>query len=192
LRQLNSFIIGTSSSLPRFLLALLLGPATLFLVLFPMMQAFTTLTGVQPFDWQNALTTADVAAQLPLYKGAARSLYFAHAFIDTLFPVFVAAFFGAVAALALRHGTPRLYGQAERLGLFAAYFVSVPFDYCENLGSIAAILAHPAPPGAWAELIVRAKSVKLLTEFVIPGATALALAVAAAGWVIGRLRGEAR
>jgi hypothetical protein len=190
IRQLSGFIVGTSVSFPRFVLAALLGPATLFLVLFPMMRAFSALTGgVPPFDWQNALTAADIADQLPLYAGAARDLYFAHVFVDTIFPVFVGTFFGAIAAFVLRHGTPRLYERAVGLGLFAAYFISVPFDYCENLGGLAAIMAYPAPPGGWASLVIFGKSVKLVTEFVIPGSTAAALVIGAVGWLWARLRG---
>jgi hypothetical protein len=189
IRQLSDFIVGTSRSFPRFLLAAALGPATLFLVLFPIMRGFAALSGgLQPFDWQNELTAAEVIEQLPAYTEPMRQLYYAHAFIDYVFPIFVAAFFGAIAAFALRHGVPRLYDRAARLGIFALYFVSVPFDYCENTGSLAAILFYPSPPGPWADLILFGKSVKLTTEFLIPGATALALVVAAGGWVLARLR----
>ena len=191
IRQLSDFVTRTSTSLPRFLLATLLGPATLFGVLFPIMRGFSALTGgLQPFDWQNDLTAAQIAGQLPVYTGPVRQLYFAHAFIDYLFPVFVGAFFGAVAAFALRHGTPALYRRATSLGLLALYFVSVPFDYCENTGSLAAILLHPAPPGAWADLILIGKKVKLATEFVIPGATGVALVIGVAGWLSRLIRGS--
>jgi len=188
IRQLSNFIVRTSESLPRFLLAAALGPGTLFLVLFPIMRGFTALSGgVQPFDWQNELTRADIAAQLPAYTEPMRQLYYAHAFIDYLFPVFVAAFFGAIAAYALRHGVPGLYAGAVRYGLFALFLVSVPFDYCENTGALAAILAYPAPAGAWMDLALFGKRIKLITESVLPATTALALVLGAGGWLIHRM-----
>jgi len=184
MRRLGDFIVHTSESLPRFLLAVVLGPGMLFLGLFPIMHGFTALAGgLQPFDWQNELTVADITEQLSAYTEPVRQLYYAHAFIDFVFPVFSAAFFGAIAGFALRHGLPAFYGWAARYGLFALFLVSVPFDYVENTGSLVAILRLPGPPGFWADLIVFSKPFKLATEAVLPVATGLALVAGALGWL---------
>jgi hypothetical protein len=189
IRRLSEFIVHTSESPGRFVLALLLGMPTLFLVLFPIMHAFRELAGgAMPFDWQDGLAPEDVYAQLPRYTDTIRELYLAHAFVDTLFPVFVAAFFGSLAAYALRHGVPRAYGALRRYGVFALFFFSVPFDWVENAASLAVIYGYPTHYPDLARLLVAAKHVKLFAEPLIPGATAVCLAVGAVGWVLRRVR----
>jgi hypothetical protein len=187
--RLSEFVVQTSQSRVRFLLATLLGMPMLFLVLFPIMHAFRELVGgLQPFDWQQSLTQRDVFAQLPLYTATTRNLYLAHAYVDTIFPVFVGVFFGALAAFALRNGAPLAYDFLRRHGIFAMFLFSVPFDWVENAASLVLIYGYPRAPAGIAGLLIAANRVKLFAEPLIPIASAALVAVGVMGGLIQRLR----
>jgi hypothetical protein len=188
MRSISDLVVRWSRSLPLFLLAALLGPATLAFVLFPIMEVFTDLSGgFAPFDWQPDLDRAAIAAQLPAYTPALRKLYYAHTFIDFVFPVFMGLFFGAIAAFFLRLGQPALFALCESRSLFAAFFVGPAFDMLENVGALGVLWAPAGSDDLWAGLLLAAKQAKLVMQQFVPLATLLAVVLGAGGWIYQRL-----
>jgi hypothetical protein len=184
-RTLNNFVVLSAKSWPLFILAAILGPATLVWVLFPLMEAFMEVSGgFAPFDWQADLDRQAIAEQVPAYKPAMLKIYYAHTAVDFVFPVYMGVFFGAVAAFFLRVGTPGLFEFLSSKGLFAVFLIGAPFDMLENIGALGVLWAADTDP--WATLLILAKQVKLVTQQFIPLATLIASVVGIGGWIRGR------
>jgi hypothetical protein len=182
--SISDFIVRTSCSVPLFLLAALLGPATLAFVLFPVMEVFTELSGgFAPLDWQPDLDRAAIAAQVPFYTPALRKLYYAHTFIDFIFPVFMGVFFGAIAAFFLRIGMPALFAACESRGLFALFLVSAVFDMTENIGALGVLWSPVSQGQGWAAVLLTAKQFKLVGQQFVPLAALAAVVAGGGGWV---------
>jgi hypothetical protein len=184
-RTLSNFVLRAGKSWPLFILAAILGPATLVWVLFPLMEAFTEISGgFAPFDWQVDLDRQAIAEQVQAYTPAMLKIYAAHTAVDFVFPVFMGVFFGAVAAFFLRIGTPGVFEYLSGKGLFAVFLIGAPFDMLENIGALGVLWAANIDP--WATLLIMAKQVKLVTQQFVPLATLIAFLVGAGGWVRGR------
>jgi hypothetical protein len=188
MKRVSDLVVRGSRSMPLFLLAAILGPATLAFVLFPLMEVFTVLSGgFAPFDWQPDLDRAAIAAQLPGYTPELRKLYYVHTFIDFVFPVFMALFFAAIAAYFLRLGQPSLFAICEARKLFAVFFVGAACDMLENVGALGVLWSPAGSDALWAGLLLAAKQVKLVMQQFVPFATLVAVLLGAGGWLYRRV-----
>jgi hypothetical protein len=188
MRAISDFVVHVSRSWPLFALAAILGPATLAFVLFPIMEAFTALSGgFAPFDWQPDLDRAAIAAQLPGYTPAMRSLYLAHSAVDVVFPVFMGAFLGAIGAACLRTGLPGAFAGCEALGLFSLFLVAAPLDLAENIGAAGLIWLPGAGAEIWTAILLGAKQGKLVAQQLVPLAAVATAVLGLGGWVWRRV-----
>jgi len=180
---LHALVVRTSASGRLYALAVLLGPALLFIVLMPVAQRFAAVTaGLPPFDLQNELTAAAVVEQLPSYTDASRRWYYLFTAADYVFPAFASLFLGATGVFFLRRGFPAAFARLDHWRVFALYFLPAFFDWTENVVSLVVILGDPAGLDTTAPLLVLAKQAKLATLTVLQGLTWPVVAVSAAAW----------
>lgn len=180
---LHALVVRTSASRRLYALAVLLGPALLFIVLMPLAQRFAAATaGLLPFDLQNQLTVAAVLEQLPSYTNASRRWYYLFTAADYVFPVFASLFLGATGAFFLRRGFPAVFVRLDRWRAFALFFLPALCDWAENFVSLLVILGYPADLEGGARLLVLAKQAKLTTLTVFQGLTWPVVVVSAAAW----------
>lgn len=180
---LHALVVRTSGSRGLYALAVLLGPALLFIVLMPVAQRFAVATaGLPPFDMQNDLTVAAVFEQLPSYTDASRRWYYLFTAADYVFPVFASLFLGATGAFFLRRGFPAAYARLDGWHALALYFLPAIFDWAENVVSLVVILGYPAELEPAAHLLVLAKQAKLATLTLFQGLTWPVVAISAVAW----------
>jgi len=184
--SLNRLAIRFSGSFGLFLLSAIVAFGSLGLVFFPINAAFAELTGgLQPFDFQNSLTTEQIFEQLPRYTEAARTLYIAFAYVDYFFPFFASLFLAALAAFSLRHLSGAWYQKVSSRNLFALFFIGCAFDWAENCFALTVIFSWPEQMTTAATLLVLAKQGKL-TAVMIFQALAWTLALLAGLKWLGR------
>jgi len=124
-------------------------------------RAFQARTGGQePFDFQNRLTVAGVAAQLPAYTPGSRRWYRAFFAADLVFPFVAATFLGLLWARLL--GQPG--GWRARLLRWNAPLwplLATLFDYGENVCFLLLVERRARADGPAASIGVACKRLKL-------------------------------
>ncbi len=161
----------------RRLVGVLALTAAAFYGLFSLAADFEAQAGAPPFDTQNTLTAAQLAAQLPRYTGAARLAYLRFAAFDFVFPAVAALFLAVWWAVALRQLGDPWAGRLRALPLLA--FTPTVFDYLENVCLLGIVSAAPATPAS--ALVTAALTFKQLklTALSVGGGLTLALTAAA-------------
>ncbi len=163
LDRINTLVIYCSQQAWLFLLCIVVAFGALGAVFMPLGRVFAELSGgARMYDFQNALSVAQVIEQLPLYTGAARDVYFAFSFVDYFFPFFAGLFLAAIAAFSLRHLAPAAYAWVSARRLWPLLLLGTLCDWSENLLALALIAGQPADPAALASSLVLAKQAKLL------------------------------
>jgi hypothetical protein len=189
MNALNSLVVRFSRSAGLFILSAIVTFGALFLVFFPINVAFAELTGgLQPFDFQNALTVEQIFEQLPLYSESAKQLYIAFSYVDYFFPFFASLFLAALACFSLRHLSPKAYDWMNAKNLFALFFLSCAFDWAENCFALTVIFSWPEKMTTTANLLVLAKKGKLTFVIFFQAVTWILFALAALKWA-GRKAG---
>jgi hypothetical protein len=188
-RAVNALIVRISGSPRLFLGVTALAFGSLFGVLLPLGDAIAARTGgLPPFDLQNTLNSATVLEQLEAWTPAATRRYYLFAAVDFVFPLTAALFQGAVAAFALRRLSARLFAVADRHALFALFLAAALFDWLENAGALAVVVAWPAELRPAAAMLVSAKQAKLLAVTVQNGVAGALLVAAAVQAAVGAAR----
>jgi hypothetical protein len=144
--------------------------------------------GNLPFDLQNSLTVEQMFAQLEHYTREAFYLYYVFAAVDVVFPLLGGLFLGAIWAFSLRQAKPKWYEIGIQKNLFAFALLGTLFDWVENLGLLAVILAWPERLHNAAIIAVNAKQLKLITLYASQGIAVTLLLFAAVMWLTRRLK----
>ena len=185
---LNRLIIYCSQHAWLFLLSMLITFGCLYAVFLPLGKAFAELTdGQQMFDFQNALTTAQVAEQLPIYSDAAKQIYYAFSFTDFFFPFFASLFLVAIAAFSLRHLAPWAYASVTDRKLWPVLMLGAAFDWLENIFALIVVSAAPESTPTAATLLVLAKRAKLAAVMVAQAVSWGLLLLATGKWLAVRV-----
>jgi len=140
---------------------------------------FKAVTGHEPFDLQNGLTRADIAAQLADYTPASRQAYALFAAVDFAFPLLGSLFLGGLIAFLLRNALPSVYAWVTARRLLALALVPALFDWAEN---VAALLLINLAPGsdALATALLIFKQLKLISL----AATQVVVGLLLVAWLI--------
>jgi hypothetical protein len=163
--------------------------AVLFAVSFGLLMlaasAFREVTlGLDPFDLQNGLTSADVSEQLASYTDASTARYLVFALVDLAFPLLGSLLLACVTAACLRSAAPSLYGAVIRTNLLLLFLVPALLDWTENVFAVWTVVAGQGVPGAVVGALVVAKTLKVVA-LAIAQATCAAVVL---WWAWTRLR----
>ncbi|MBW4436519.1 MAG: hypothetical protein KME04_05260 [Pleurocapsa minor GSE-CHR-MK-17-07R] len=132
-----------------------------FTILFALEDQFEALAGIPVYDTQNALTTAQILEQLPLYQGEALNAYLRFAAFDFVFPLVSAIFIAVICTLLLRLNRLKIAQTLLRWRLPLVVLLITLFDYLENVGLLTVLAAAPAPDAAVMNFALVFKQLKL-------------------------------
>jgi hypothetical protein len=173
----------------RLIVGVLLCQMLLLIAMLQIGKPFERATGYPPFDFQNQLTVADIARQLPHYNATARQLYYGMSVIDFAFPALGGLFWALLLGAALRLGWPDFWRRANNGWWLLLPFAGTLSDWSENI-AILGLLAHfPPLDQTFAQGVVLAKRAKL-TTVTLTGAVSMTLfALGLLRWRLGHRQG---
>lgn len=189
MRWYNDLVVLVSRSAWLWILSAVIAFGSLYFVFLNINVVFEGIVGAQMFDFQNALTTEQIFAQLPNYDERARSLYSAFMFVDFFFPFFAGLTMAAAGAFAWRYLLPGMYASIDARGLFGLFLIPTLFDWGENVSAIIVVGAYPDEFAWAASLLVMFKKGKLATVILAQAIVGLSLLAAAGKWVASKIVG---
>lgn len=188
MRWYNDLVVRVSRSAWLWTLSAVFAFGSLFFVFLNINVVFEEIVGAQMFDFQNALTSAQIFEQLPNYDERARALYKAFLFIDFFFPFFAGLVMAAAGAFAWRYLAPARYASIDSRGLFGLFLIPTVFDWGENLSAMIVVGAYPDELAWAATLLVLFKKGKLATVILAQAIVGLSLLAAAGKWLVGWIK----
>lgn len=183
MRWYNDLAVRTSQSAGLFILSAVVAFGSLRFVFMNINAAFEPVVGAQMFDFQNALTTAQIFEQLPNYTAETFALYRAFLFVDYFFPFFAGLVLAAIAAFTWRFLMPARYEAIRKRNLFALFLIPTLFDWGENSFAILLINAYPETREWAASALVLCKQGKLATVLLANAIAGLSLIAFALKWL---------